>query len=71
MAVSITYADQDRTVSRRYQAANAARCGFTQRSVVEHYDSAGNRVSVDESDGSSVATRFEVERGATLQRVCL
>ncbi len=69
--VTITYADQDRTVSRRYQAANAARCGFTQRSVVEHYDALGNRVGVDEADGASVATRFEVERGAKLERVCL
>lgn len=69
--VAITYADQDRTVSRRYQAANAAQCGFTQRSVVEHYDALGNRVSVDEADGASVATRFEVERGAKHERVCL
>ena len=71
LVVAITYADQDRTVSRRYQAANPTQCGFTQRSVVEHYDSAGNRVSIDEADGASIATRFEVARGAKLEQVCL
>jgi hypothetical protein len=71
VAVVITYADQERRVSRRYQAANAAQCGFTRRSVVEHYDALGNRVSIDEADGASVATRFELERGAKLQQVCL
>jgi hypothetical protein len=69
--VSIEYSDNDRTVVRRFQPVDAARCGFTTRSQIERYDGNGNRVSVDEADGSGVATLFEARRGANLEQVCL
>jgi hypothetical protein len=68
---SIEYAAPRRTVSRHFQALNAARCGFAQRTVVEHYDARGNQVSIDEGDGAGVATRFEARRAVSTQRVCL
>jgi len=69
--VSIEYSDRDRTVLRRFQPVDAARCGFTTRSQIERYDGSGNRMSIDEADGSGVATLFEARRGAKLEQVCL
>lgn len=69
--VRIEYSDRDRTVLRRFQPVDAARCGFTTRSQIERYDGSGNRVSVDEADGSGVATLFEARRGANLKQICL
>jgi hypothetical protein len=71
LSESIEYAEPGRTVSRRFHPVNAARCGFAQRTVVEHYDARGNQLSIDEADGAGVSTRFEAMRAATTQRVCL
>lgn len=69
--VSIEYSERERTVLRRFQPVDAARCGFTTRSQIERYDRSGNRVSVDEADGSGVATLFQARRGTNLEQVCL
>ncbi len=69
--VSIQYADRERTVSRRSRPADGSRCGFTERTSVEHYDGAGNRVSLEEAYGSGVATLYETGRGTKTDRVCL
>lgn len=69
--VRIEYSDRERTVLRRFQPVDAARCGFTTRSQIERYDGSGNRVSIDEADGSGVATLFEARRGSNLEQVCL
>jgi hypothetical protein len=69
--VSIEYRDADRTVSRRSRAADPARCGFAERTLIERYDVAGNRVSVDTADGAGVERRFAAHHAATTARVCL
>jgi hypothetical protein len=69
--VSIEYSDSERTASFRFKPADAARCGFAVRSLIEHYDARGNRVSVDEADGTGVATLFEAGRGTKTEQVCL
>lgn len=68
--VEIAYDDARRQVSRRFRALDPARCGFAERSLLEHYDVRGNRVAVEEADGSGVETRFAASPAATRQ-VCL
>ena len=71
LAVSIAYSDVEGTVSRRFRPINAEHCGFAERTRVEYYDRGGNPLSIDEADGSGVATRFEAGPGAQTRQVCL
>jgi len=67
----IEYSDAARAVARRSRPENPDRCGFTEATRIERYDGAGNRVRVDEADGSGVARSY-VARGATsADRICL
>jgi hypothetical protein len=69
--VSIEYRDHERTVLRRSRPADAERCGFAERTVIERYDAAGNRVSIEAADGAGVERRFATHRTAATERVCL
>lgn len=69
--VDIEYSDAERRVFRRSRPAHPARCGFAERTVVERYDAAGNRVGVEAADGAGVERRFATHRTAATERVCL
>jgi hypothetical protein len=69
--VRIEYADAARTVSRRAHPREPARCGFTERTTVERFDGAGNRVSVVAADGAGVRDSFVAHRASSTARVCL
>jgi hypothetical protein len=69
--VSIDYADAARTVSRRARPRDPGRCGFTERTWVERFDGAGNRVSVVAADGAGVSDSFVAHRASSTARVCL
>lgn len=71
LEVSIEYADAEGTVSRRFRRLHAAECGFAERTSVEYYDARGNRVGIDQADGSGVATVYEARRGGSTREVCL
>lgn len=70
-AVSFEYDDAQGRVRRELRAADPARCGFERRVRLERYDRVGNRVSIEEADGSGVATHFEAQRDTELRQVCL
>jgi hypothetical protein len=69
--VSIEYADATRTVSRRTRPREPGRCGFTERTLVERFDGAGNRVSVVAADGAGVRDSFVAHHASSTARVCL
>jgi hypothetical protein len=71
LEVSIDYADTEGTVSRRFRRLHAAECGFAERTLVEYYDGRGNRVAIDQADGSGVATVYEARRDGSTREVCL
>lgn len=67
----IEYSDAARSVARRSRPEHPERCGFTESTLVERYDGAGNRVQIDTADGAGVARSY-VARGASASaRVCL
>lgn len=67
----IEYSDPERTVRERARPRDPERCGFTERTRVERYDAAGNRVSVETADGAGMARLFATHRADTTARVCL
>jgi hypothetical protein len=69
--VSIEYADALRTVSRRARPREPGRCGFTERTIIERFDGAGNRVSVVAADGAGVRDSFVARHASSTARVCL
>jgi YD repeat-containing protein len=69
--VDIEYRDAERTVLRHSRPAEPERCGFSQQTVIERYDAAGNRVSIEAADGAGVERRFATHRTAATERVCL
>jgi hypothetical protein len=67
----IEYSEAARSVARRSRPEHPERCGFTESTLVERYDGAGNRVQIDTADGAGVARSF-VARGASASaRICL
>lgn len=69
--VSIEYKDAARTVLRRSRPAEPERCGFAEQTLIERYDLAGNRVSVEAADGAGVELLFAAQRATATERVCL
>jgi hypothetical protein len=69
--VSIEYQDAARTVLRRSRPAEPERCGFAEQTLIERYDLAGNRVSVEAADGAGVELLFAAQRATATERVCL
>lgn len=69
--LSIEYADAARTVSRRARPRDPGRCGFSERTMVERFDGAGNRVSFVAADGAGVRDSFVARHAASTARVCL
>jgi hypothetical protein len=69
--VSIEYRDDERTVRRRSRPAEPARCGFSDQTLVERYDVAGNRLSIEAADGAGVERRFATHGTRATERVCL
>jgi hypothetical protein len=69
--VEIEYRDAERLVHRRSRPLDPGRCGFAEQTVIERYDAAGNRVSVDTADGAGVERRFAAHHAAATARVCL
>jgi hypothetical protein len=70
---NIEYSDRDRTVRERARARprDPGRCGFSERTRVERYDAAGNRVSVETADGGGMARLFATRPADSTARVCL
>jgi hypothetical protein len=67
----IEYSDAARSVARRSRPQNPERCGFSESTLVERYDGAGNRVQVDAADGAGVARSFVARGTSASDRVCL
>ncbi|HWO13544.1 MAG TPA: hypothetical protein VNN80_28780 [Polyangiaceae bacterium] len=67
----IEYSDLERTVVERSRPRDAARCGFAERTRLERYDAAGNRVSVEAADGGGMERLFATHRAESTTRVCL
>jgi hypothetical protein len=67
----IQYSDPERTVLERARPQDPERCGFGERTRVERYDAAGNRVSVETADGGGMARLFATRRADSTARVCL
>ncbi|HTV24134.1 MAG TPA: hypothetical protein VMG12_35825 [Polyangiaceae bacterium] len=67
----IQYSDDARSVSRRSRPEKPERCGFTESTLVERYDGAGNRVQVDTADGAGVARTFVARGASSTHQVCL
>jgi YD repeat-containing protein len=67
----IEYSDPERTVVERSHPRDPARCGFAERTRVERYDAAGNRVSVDAANGAGMERLFAAHRAEATTRVCL
>ena len=67
----IEYSDPERTVLERTRPDDPERCGFAERTRVERYDAAGNRVSVETADGGGMARLFATRRADSTARVCL
>ena len=67
----IEYSDPERTVLERARPEDPERCGFAERTRVERYDAAGNRVSVETADGGGMARLFATRRADSTARVCL
>ncbi len=71
LEVRIEYSDADGTVSRRFRPLHSAECGFAERTSIEYFDARGNRIGVDQADGSGVATVYDARRGGSTREVCL
>jgi hypothetical protein len=69
--VSFEYSDAARSVLQRSRPADPQRCGFDERTVIERYDAAGNRISADAADGGGVASLYRAPSAARTERVCL
>jgi hypothetical protein len=69
--VHIEDSDPERTVLERARPEEPERCGFTERTRVERYDAAGNRVSLETADGSGLARLFATRGADSTARVCL
>jgi hypothetical protein len=69
--VSIDYADALGTVSQRSRPRDAGRCGFAERTLVERYDGAGNRVSAVAADAAGIGDSFVARHPSAIDRVCL
>jgi hypothetical protein len=67
----IEYSDAERSVARRSRPEHPERCGFTESTLVERYDGAGNRVQVDTADGAGVARSFVARSTSSSARICL
>jgi len=67
----IEYSDPERLVLERARPEDPERCGFAERTRVERYDAAGNRVSVETADGGGMARLFATRRAESTARVCL
>jgi hypothetical protein len=71
LEVRIEYSDAEGTVSRRFRPLHSAECGFAERTSIEYYDARGNRIGIDQADGSGVATVYDARRGGSTREVCL
>jgi YD repeat-containing protein len=67
----IEYSDGAGTVSRRSRLRDPGRCGFIERTLVEGYDGAGNRVSVTVADAAGIGESFVARHPTAIERVCL
>jgi hypothetical protein len=67
----IEYADRLGTVSRRSRPRDPGRCGFVERTLVERYDGAGNRVGVTLAEATGIADSFVARHPVAIDRVCL
>jgi hypothetical protein len=68
---TIDYADDRATVSRRARARDPERCGFGERTFVERYDGAGNRVATVSADGAGIVASFAERHPSATERLCL
>jgi hypothetical protein len=68
---TIDYAEERATVSRRSRARDPERCGFGERTLVERYDGAGNRIATISADGAGVAASFATRHPSAAERLCL
>jgi YD repeat-containing protein len=67
----IEYSDPERLVRERAHPQDPERCGFVERTRIERYDAAGNRVSLETADGGGMARLFATHRADSTARVCL
>lgn len=67
----IEYSDAARSVARRSRPEHPERCGFSESTLVERYDGAGNRVQVDAADGAGVARSFVARSTSSSAQICL
>jgi YD repeat-containing protein len=67
----IEYSDTVGTVSHRSRRQNPERCGFAERTLVEHFDGAGNRVSAVAADAAGIGDSFVARHPTAIDRVCL
>jgi hypothetical protein len=68
---TIEYAEDHATVSRRSRARDPERCGFGERTLVERYDGAGNRVGAVSADAAGIGASFVARHPTATERVCL
>jgi hypothetical protein len=69
--VTFEYSDARRTVLQRSRSSDPERCGFEEQTVIERYDTVGNRISVDAADGGGVASLYRAPTASRIERVCL
>jgi hypothetical protein len=69
--VSIEYADPLGTVLQHSRPRHPERCGFAERTLVERYDGAGNRVSAVAADAAGIGDSFVARHPTAIERVCL
>jgi YD repeat-containing protein len=67
----IEYSDAARSVARRSRPEHPERCGFTESTLVERYDGAGNRVQIDTADGGGVSRSYVARGASSSARICL
>lgn len=67
----IEYSDAARSVARRSRPEHPELCGFSESTLVERYDGAGNRVQIDAADGAGVARSFVARSTSASARICL
>lgn len=67
----IEYSDPERRVFERSRPLDPERCGFVERTRVERYDAAGNRVSIEAADGAGVSRPFATRAPESTARICL
>jgi hypothetical protein len=70
-SVDIEYSDPEHRVLERSRLLDPERCGFVERTRLERYDAAGNRVAVETADAGGMARLFAARGAESTTRVCL